>query len=75
MFFIATTKLIGDDYMVDVIWDPYEYFHDDYVKRKICRSLHLNIIEMIHDSCILKTFWISIFQRKVKKWLTSRLSF
>lgn len=77
MFLLATSSSMGDYFIVDNIWEPREYFKGQYVKRMRKHLLRMDIIEMVewtdYDICIFKTFWISIFQRKVRKWLASRL--
>jgi NAD-specific glutamate dehydrogenase len=73
MFTLATCFPRDNYYLVDVEWDPNEYFNGHYTKRMRRHSLRMEIITMAEHNeyhiAIFKTFWISIFQRKIKKWL------
>ena len=75
MFTLATCFLQDGLYLADVEWDAWEYFHDSYKKRMRKHSLRMEIVEIVewkeYQICIFKTFWISIFQRKIKKWLST----
>ena len=70
---LATSFENENYHLVDNIWNPEEFYNNEYVKRMNKHSLQFNIIDMVekgeYDICIFKTFWISIFQRKVKNIL------
>ena len=73
MFTLATCFLQDGLYLADVEWEAWEYFQGAYTKRMRKHSLRMEIVEIVewkeYHICIFKTFWISILQRKIKKWL------
>ena len=72
--YVLATSFEGEKYhVVDNIWNPEEFYTNQHVKRMHRHSLRLDIIDMVekenYDICIFKTFWVSIFQRKVRRLL------
>jgi hypothetical protein len=70
---LATSFQNEKYHLVDNIWNPDEFYNNEHVKRMHTHSLRFDVIDMIekdeYDICIFKTFWISIFQRKVRNVL------
>jgi hypothetical protein len=73
MYLLATSFQRKDYYIVDNIWNPDEFYTNQNLKRVKRHSLRVDIIDMVekddYDICIFKTFWLSIFQRKVRRLL------
>jgi hypothetical protein len=73
MYLLATSFQNEKYHLVDNIWNPEEFYNNEYVKRMNQHSLRIDVIDMVekgeYDICIFKTFWISIFQRKVRNIL------
>jgi hypothetical protein len=71
MYLLATSFYNGYYHLVDNIWEPTEFYNDEYTDRARRHSLQFNIIDMVekgeYDICIFKTCWLSIFQRILKK--------
>jgi|688.fasta_scaffold265204_3 hypothetical protein len=76
MYLLATSFQNEKYHLVDNIWNADEFYNNEHVTRMIKHSMRLDVIDMVekeeYDICIFKTFWISIFQRKVKKLLHKR---
>lgn len=73
MYLLATSFEKENYHLVDNIWNPDEFYKNKHVKRLNTYLLRLDIIDMVeqgnYDICIFKTFWLSIFQRKVRRLL------
>jgi hypothetical protein len=73
MYLLATSFQNEKYHLVDNIWNADEFYNNEHVRRMIKHSMRLDVIDMVekeeYDICIFKTFWISIFQRKVRKLL------
>lgn len=73
MYLLATSFNNGMYDLVDNIWEPQEFFNDEHVDRMNQHLLRMDIIEMVekgeYDICIFKTFWLSIFQRIIRRRL------
>jgi hypothetical protein len=73
MYVLATSFEHEKYHIVDNIWNPEEFYTNQHRKRMRRHSLRLDIIDMVekdnYDICIFKTFWLSIFQRKVRRLL------
>ena len=76
MYLLATSFQNEKYHLVDNIWNADEFYNNEHVTRMIKHSMRLDVIDMVekeeYDICIFKTFWISIFQRKVRKLLHKR---
>jgi hypothetical protein len=76
MYLLATSFQNDQYHLLDNIWNTKEFFKNKYLNRMTKYSLHFNIIELAEKGeytiCILKTFWLSIFQRKVRRRLLLR---
>lgn len=77
MYVLATSFQNEKYHLVDNIWNAEEFYNNEHVSRMRRHALRLDVIEMVekgeYDICIFKTFWLSIFQRKVRLVLRSLL--
>ena len=71
MYVLASSFQRKEYHIVDNIWNPDEFYTNQHLKRIKRHGLRLDIIDMVekddYDICIFKTFWLSIFQRKVRR--------
>ena len=76
MYLLATSFYDGKYNLVDNVWSSSEFYNNEHKSRMRRHSLRMDIIEMVtigeYDVCIMKTFWLAVFQRR---WLRLRSNF
>jgi hypothetical protein len=73
MYVLATSFQNEKYHLLDNIWNSKEFFKNKHINRMNKYALDFNIVEISEKGdytiCILKTCWLSIFQRKVRRLL------